>query len=141
MPASLLRLAMMLALAMPSFGIAVTALRGAGLRGGRYPRSPHSVQLTPSHVEDESLVYDITTMGVLLCSVHDGECIAKARAFERARWAVLSSSLRNVFTLCGVLLGAAIVLAINVAGQVGELVACGPWWFNGKYYDRRALIR
>jgi hypothetical protein len=46
-----------------------------------------------------------------------------------------------VFTLCGVLLGAAIVLAINVAGQVGELVACGPWWFNGKYYDRRALIR
>ena len=144
---SLLRVATLLALAAPSFGIAATALRG-GLRGGRYPRSPHSVQtsantltLTPNHVEDESLAYDITTMGVLLCSVHDGECIAKARAIERARWAVLSSSLRNVFTLCGVCLGAAIVMAINLVSQVGEVVACGPWLLNGKYYDRRVLMR
>ena len=136
---------MILALAAPSFGIAATALRG-GLRGGRYPRSPHSVQtsantltLTPNHVEDESLAYDITTMGVLLCSVHDGECIAKARAIERARWAVLSSSLRNVFTLCGVCLGAAIVMAINLVGQVGGLMAYGPWLFCGKFYDRRTL--
>ena len=99
--------------------------------------------LTPSYVEDESLAYDITTMGVLLCSVHDGECIAKARALERARWAVLSSSLQNVFTLCGVCLGAAIVMAINLVSRVGEVVACpcGPWLLNGKYYDRRAPMR
>ena len=147
MPATLLSLTTMLALAAPSFGIAATALRG-GLRGGRYPRSPHSVQtstntltLTPNHVEDESLAYDITTMGVLLCSVHDGECIAKARALERARWAVLSSSLQNVFTLCGVCLGAAIVMAINLVGQVGGLMAYGPWLFCGKFYDRRAPMR
>ena len=146
---SLLRVATLLALAAPSFGIAATALRG-GLRGGRYPRSPHSVQtstntltLTPNHVEDESLVYDIRTTGVLLCSVHDSECIAKARAVERARLAVLSSSLRNVFTLCGVCLGAAIVMAVNLVSRVGEVVACpcGPWLLNGKYYDRRGLTR
>ena len=145
MPATLLSLTTMLALAAPSFGIATTPLRG-GLRGGRYPRSPPSVLtltnwLTPSYVEDESLAYDITTMGVLLCSVHDGECIAKARALERARWAVLSSSLQNVFTLCGVCLGAAIVMAINLVGQVGGLMAYGPWLFCGKFYDRRAPMR
>ena len=143
MRAALLRLATLLALAAPSFGIATRTLRG-GLRGGRYPRSPHAVQASPtarSHVEEESSVYDTTTMGVLLCSVHDSECITKARACERVRWTPLRSSLRSAFKLCGVCLGAAIVLAINLVGQLRELRACGLWYFNGKYYDRRALKR
>ena len=118
MRAAPLRLATLLALAAPSFGIATGTLRG-GLRGGRYPRSPHAAQASPnaltrSHVEDESTVYDTTTMGVLLCSVHDSECITKARACERVRWTPLRSSLRSMFKLCGVCLGAAIVLAINL---------------------------
>lgn len=142
-PRALLRLATLLSLAAPSFGIATGTLRG-GLRGGRYPRSPHAVQaspnaLTPSHVE--SSVYDTTTMGVLLCSVHDSECIAKARACERVRWTPLRSSLRSMFKLCGVCLGAAIVMAINLVGQLREVRACGLWYFDGKYYDRRALKR
>ena len=146
MRAALLRLATLLALAAPSFGIATGTLRRGGLRGGRYPRSPHAVQASPnaltrSHVEDESTVYDTTTMGVLLCSVHDSECITKARACERVRWTPLRSSLRSAFKLCGVCLGAAIVLAINLVGQLRELRACGLWYFNGKYYDRRALKR
>ena len=138
----MLRLATMLALTAPTVGITTPALRG-GLRGGRYPRSPHSVltanALTSSHVEDEPASYETATVGVMLCPVHDSECIVKARALEKARWAVLSSStMKSVFTLCGLCLGAAIVMAIDLMGLVGELLTYGPWLFCGKFYDRRA---